>query len=81
MSTWKLQDAKQRFSELVRAAAGEPQVVTRHGRDVAVVLDIEEYRRLTGDDLRSWLLSGPKVDDVDGLFERDRTPAREIVLE
>ncbi|GAB1688829.1 type II toxin-antitoxin system Phd/YefM family antitoxin [Krasilnikovia sp. M28-CT-15] len=31
---WRVQDAKQRFSEVVRAAeSGEPQVVTRHGRD------------------------------------------------
>ena len=81
MSSWKLQDAKQRFSELVRAAEREPQIVSRHGRDVAVVLDVEEYRRLKGNDLRAWLLTGPKVEDVDGVFERDRTPAREVVLE
>ena len=43
---WPLQDAKQRFSEVVRAAEKAPQIVTRHGKEVAVVLDIEEYRRL-----------------------------------
>ncbi len=46
---WQVQEAKQRFSELLRAAkAGEPQIVTRHGEEVAVVLDIAEYRRLHG---------------------------------
>ena len=35
---WQLQEAKQRFSELIRSVEAEgPQVVTRHGEDVAVV--------------------------------------------
>jgi len=40
-----VQDAKQRFSELIRTAhADGPQVVTRHGEEIAVVIDIAEYR-------------------------------------
>jgi prevent-host-death family protein len=36
---WQLQEAKQRFSEVVRSAEAEgPQFVTRHGDEVAVVL-------------------------------------------
>jgi prevent-host-death family protein len=63
---WQVQDAKQRFSEMIRAVASEgPQVITRHGEDVAVVVGIEEYRRLTQPvaDLAGILLGGPKVDD------------------
>jgi prevent-host-death family protein len=46
---WQLQEAKQRFSEVVRSAVADgPQFVTRHGDEVAVVLDIREYRRLKG---------------------------------
>lgn len=45
---WKLEDAKNRFSELIRRARREgPQFVTKHGREAAVVLDIDEYRALT----------------------------------
>jgi len=45
---WQIQDAKQRFSEMIRAVTNEgPQVITRHGEDVAVVVGIGEYRRLT----------------------------------
>jgi prevent-host-death family protein len=65
---WQIQDAKQRFSEMIRAVAQEgPQVITRHGEDVAVVVDIAEYRRLTlpAVDLASVLLGGPKIDDSD----------------
>ena len=63
---WQIQDAKQRFSEMIRAVTSEgPQVITRHGEDVAVVVDIDEYRRLTRPvvDLAGILLGGPKLDD------------------
>jgi antitoxin Phd len=44
---WKLEDAKARFSELVRRAESEgPQRVTVRGRDSAVVLSARDYERL-----------------------------------
>ena len=43
---WRLQDAKARFSELVRRAREHgPQRVTVHGRDAVVVLDAATYDR------------------------------------
>lgn len=46
---WLLQDAKARFSELVRKVRSEgPQHVTVHGRDEVVVVSAEEFRRLKG---------------------------------
>lgn len=46
---WVLQDAKARFSELVRRVRSEgPQHVTVHGRDEVVVIAAEEFRRLKG---------------------------------
>jgi prevent-host-death family protein len=46
---WPLQDAKARFSELVRRVHGEgPQHVTVHGRDAVVVVAAEEFRRIEG---------------------------------
>ena len=47
---WQLQDAKARFSELVRRAKHEgPQHVTVHGRDEVVVIGAEHFRKLAGD--------------------------------
>jgi len=47
---WPLQDAKARFSELVRKVRSEgPQHVTVHGRDEVVIIAAEEFRRLKGD--------------------------------
>ena len=68
---WQIQDAKQRFSEMIRAVTRDgPQVITRHGEDVAVVVDIAEYRRLTRPtvDLTGILLGGPKLDAAAGAF-------------
>ncbi|MCC6197081.1 MAG: type II toxin-antitoxin system Phd/YefM family antitoxin [Burkholderiales bacterium] len=46
---WRLQDAKARFSELVRMARSDgPQHVTLHGRDAVVVVDADEFHRLKG---------------------------------
>jgi antitoxin Phd len=42
--TWKLQDAKARFSELVRRAReGKPQRVTVHGKDAVIIVDAERF--------------------------------------
>ena len=49
LGRWRLQDAKARFSELVRLAHSDgPQHVTLHGRDAVVVIDANEFRRLKG---------------------------------
>jgi prevent-host-death family protein len=46
---WALQDAKARFSEVVRKAKSEgPQKITVHGREEVVVVSVEEYRRAKG---------------------------------
>jgi prevent-host-death family protein len=47
---WLLQDAKARFSELVRRVRSEgPQHVTVHGRDEVVIIAAEDFRRIKGD--------------------------------
>jgi prevent-host-death family protein len=46
-ASWALQDAKARFSELVRRVRSEgPQHVTVHGREEVVVISAEEFSRL-----------------------------------
>jgi antitoxin Phd len=47
-SSWSVQDAKNRFSAIIDAAlAGQPQLVTRHGRRAVVVVSAEEFERLS----------------------------------
>ena len=79
---WQVQEAKQRFSEVLRAAErGEPQIVTKHGEEVAVVIDIAEYRRLRGEQtsFMEYLRSDPCMDD-DFEIERQQDLPRDIDL-
>jgi prevent-host-death family protein len=47
MSVWPVQDAKARFSELLDACVTDgPQVVTRRGAELAVLVPVGEWRRL-----------------------------------
>jgi antitoxin Phd len=47
--TWALQDAKNKFSEVVECALNEgAQHITRRGKDTAVLLSVKDYERLKG---------------------------------
>jgi prevent-host-death family protein len=64
---WPAEEARRSFSDLLRRAHDDgAQVVTRHGREVAVVIDIEEYRRLKRRTrpFTEHLLTIPSVDDA-----------------
>jgi prevent-host-death family protein len=82
---WQMQDAKAKFGELVRRAAAEgPQIVTYRGTETAVVLSIEEFRRLESarPSFVDHLLGGPKLDEelVELINDRSRDTGREIDL-
>ncbi|HZD57789.1 MAG TPA: type II toxin-antitoxin system Phd/YefM family antitoxin [Anaerolineales bacterium] len=79
---WQLQDAKNRFSEVVnRALAEGPQIVTRRGEEVAVVLSTDEYNRLkkSKSSLREFFRESPLV-GVDLEVERDQSYPRDTHL-
>jgi antitoxin Phd len=79
--TWQLQAAKQRFSEVVERARREgPQVVTNHGKEAVVVVSVEEYRRLRGEEpsLVDFIRSAPSFDLLEGERAQDRR--RDVVL-
>jgi prevent-host-death family protein len=84
MGHWLLQDAKARFSELVRRVRSDgPQHVTVHGRDEVVVVSAEEFRRLkgerSGDALIAAMQASPSL-DIDIEPERGRMPVRGVDL-
>lgn len=72
MRAWAEPEAMARLSEVIDLAQTEgPQTITRHGTGRAIVLSIEDYRRLTRHepDFTAHLLGGPKTDTFD--IERD----------
>jgi prevent-host-death family protein len=78
---WQLQEAKQRFSELIRSVEADgPQFVTRHGQEVAVVVSIAEYWHLrkARPDFKEFLRSAP---DVDLEISRSAQPARRVEVD
>ena len=81
---WLLQDAKARFSELVRRVRSEgPQHVTVHGRDEVVVISAEEFRRLKGDLTGEALIAAMQASphrDIEIEPKRAPMPVREVVL-
>ena len=81
MTDWNLQDAKNRFSAVVREAlAGYPQHVTRRGKRAVVVLAEAEYDRLrrlesaTAPSLADMLLALPRDDGDFELLALDPRP-------
>ena len=83
---WQLQDAKARFSEVVQRAQSEgPQHITVHGREAAVVISTEEFRRLTGRrtgrDLVKALQTSPYRDlEIEPSREGLQLPVRDVEL-
>ena len=77
---WQVQEAKRRFGELVRKAQEQgPQVVTRYGVEVAVLVSVEAYRRLTGEqDFKASLRSVPDCGELE--VDRSPEPARVVDL-
>jgi len=82
LKQWPLYEAKNKFSELIDKALSQgPQVVTRRGEEVAVVLSSKEYERLKKSELglvaffRSSPLIGIELD-----LERDKTLPRDVAL-
>src|ERR1700720_2952507 len=81
---WLLQDAKARFSELVRKVRSEgPQHVTVHGRDEVVVIAAEEFRRLKGSVTGTALIAAMQASpyrEVEVEPERSPLPVRDVSL-
>jgi prevent-host-death family protein len=79
--TWQLQEAKNKFSEVVEAALTDgPQVITRRGAETAIVLSYADYRKLllAQKKLSDFFRESPLV-GVDLDLTRDSGPARSDV--
>ncbi|MGF1676054.1 MAG: type II toxin-antitoxin system Phd/YefM family antitoxin [Rivularia sp. (in: cyanobacteria)] len=78
---WQLQEAKNKFSEVVDKAINEgAQVITRRGVEVAIVLSYREYRQMIASKkkISEFFRESPLVEeDLD--FSRDKSDAREDI--
>ena len=77
---WQLQDAKNRFSEVVkRAMDGSPQLVTRHGHPAVYVISAEDYTRSQSTSIKDVLLNSPHR-EIELDIQRTRDSGREVSL-
>jgi prevent-host-death family protein len=79
---WQLQEAKNKFSQVVNEALNKgPQVVTRRGKEIVVILSREDYGRLkkSQSGVVEFFQSSPLV-GVELDLERDKTHPREVTL-
>ncbi|MGA7952085.1 MAG: type II toxin-antitoxin system Phd/YefM family antitoxin [Gloeobacterales cyanobacterium] len=82
--SWKLEDAKAKFSELVRQArTGGPQLVTVHGQEAVVVISVEEFAQISPAQeslsLHEFLSQSP-LSDLDFEHEPLLSPVRDVEL-
>ena len=81
---WQLQEAKARFSEVVRRAKEEgPQHVTVHGREEVVILGADDFRRLSGDQTGKVLIDAMQTAPHRSASiepSRTRMPVRDVDL-
>ena len=78
--TWQLQDAKNKFSNLVKIAENEgPQIVTKNGKETVVVISVEEYKKLTKpkDNLFEFIQKSP-LRGVNIDVKRSKNPSRPV---
>ena len=84
LGRWRLQDAKARFSELVRRVRSEgPQHVTVHGRDEVVVIAADDFKRLRGERTGELLVAALQASphrDLEIALQREPMPVRDVSL-
>ena len=82
MEYWQLQDAKNRFSEVINKALQDgPQVVTRRGKKTVVIMSVEQYQSLVrpkGSIVDFFQESPLRGEDLD--LKRKKDSAREVVI-
>ena len=80
MTTWPLQDAKNKLSELLdRVLQQGAQMITRHGKPVAVVISAEDYARLQPKETLADILSDCPVNGW--TIDRAEETARDLHFE
>lgn len=64
-SSWQIQEAKSKFSELIEVAMSKgPQKITKRGEEIAVILSKKDYEKLQNSN-RGFLeeiLNAPRID-------------------
>lgn len=81
IQTWQLQEAKNKLSRVIDNAINSgPQIITRRGVEVAIVLSYEEFKRMTATEqsLSDFFRESP-LTGIDLYLTRDKSEARDDI--
>ncbi|MFO7889688.1 MAG: type II toxin-antitoxin system Phd/YefM family antitoxin [bacterium] len=81
-NTWQLQEAKAKFSKVVKEAVNHgPQIITKRGVETAMLISIRDYKRINKKrpKLSQFFRNSP-LKDVDLPLERSQDHPRDIKL-
>lgn len=79
---WQMQETENKLGEVIKQALENgPQTITQQGRDIAIVISLDDYRRLvkSKDDLVSFFRNSPLVGAIE-LNRESSTEYRNITL-
>jgi len=81
-NTWQLQEAKNKFSNLVEKAQHDgPQVVTKRGKEAVVVLSFDDYKKLTKPETNLFMfLQNSPLADIELKITRDKKLPRDVEI-
>ena len=79
---WQLQEAKAMFSEVIKAAAVKPQIITVRGKETAVIISITAYKKFINpkQTLFEFIQNSPLRDTKLELPKRQPETMREVLL-
>jgi prevent-host-death family protein len=83
MKIWQFQQAKAKLTQLINGAKLEPQIISRHGVNEMMVLDIKKYQELVSknENIMSFFRSSPLCRfEIDLHLHSDKVGMREIDL-
>ena len=69
---WSVAEAKQQLSEVLRRAASRPQTITKRARDIAVIVDVHEFRAF-----QKWKSAGEKKTVAEAMAELSLASGRD----
>lgn len=81
-NTWQLQEAKAKFSEVIKEAIQHgPQVITKHGVETALLISINDYKKVNKKQskISQFFRNSPLV-NIDLDIKRSKDIPREIKL-
>ena len=81
-NTWQLQEAKAKFSEVVKEAVEHgPQIITKHGIETALIISIDDYKKANTNEIKlSTFFQQSPLHNVEIEFDRDKDLPRDIKL-